>query len=225
VLEAWLREKIPPRDVVLLENGWLDLRGAAFTVVRVPDLAQVLRPGNHALSTADWVVVPETHFANPTLRGLRLIDRVDAQPQTLGGHMGYDYRVYAAPRLAPVNAFELLFDGPDAPAALGPEWAPLDGRRGRRVPRTGGRVYAPPMAHERTTLTLDLADAGGPSAPIPVSIQVDGRTVPLADAGSGQNLRRLSAVMERPPTTRAMSVRFVPLGRNSRIRVVRMQIE
>jgi hypothetical protein len=225
VLEAWMRDRIPARDVVLLENGWLDLRGAPFTVVRVPDLAYVLRPGSYAMAAADWIVVPETHFANPVLHGLRLIERVNAQPQTLGGHAGYDYRVYAAPKLAPVAAFDLRPDAPDAAPALGQEWAATDRGPGRRVPRTGGRVYLPPMASDRVTVTIDLDNAGRSPIVVPVALDVDGRPVALVAAAGGPDVRRLTGLVEQPSVGRGMIARVTPVARDSRIRMVRMRLE
>ncbi len=225
VLEVWLRERIPARDAVMVENGWLDLRDARFTVIRVPDLARALRPGSYAMAAADWIVVPETHFANPTLRELRLVERVDARPHVLGGHAGYDYRVYAAPKLAPVGAFDLQFDAPDADRALGPEWEATSRGTGRSLPRGGGRVYLPPMTAGSVMLTIELAGAGRATDSKVVSMDVDGRPVVLADGEGGPEVRRLMGLVERPSATRAMIARIVPMSRDSRIRVLRMRLQ
>jgi 4-amino-4-deoxy-L-arabinose transferase-like glycosyltransferase len=225
VLEAWLRRKIPAGEAVLVEDGWLDLRGSAFTVVRVPDLGKVLHQDGYALSAADWIVVPETRFANTTLRGLRLVQQVDAQPQTFGGHMGYDYRVYAAPDLAPVGKFELRLDAPDASAALGNGWPDHDGKPGRRLPRTGATVYAPPISHANASLTVEIAGAGASSDPLPVAVEFAGRAISVADGVAEPGLRRLSGVVSVPATGRAIAVRLIPVARNSRIRVMRMRLE
>jgi hypothetical protein len=225
VLEAWLRQTIPAGDAVLLEEGWLDLRGAPFTVVRVPDLSQVLRSDSYALSSADWIVVPETRFAYPALQRLTLIEQVEAQPRSLGGHMGYDYRVYAAPRLPPVTEFELQLDAQGAAPALGPEWAAGDGNRGRRLPRGGARLFVPPMTRDRISVTVDLADAGRSTDPLPVSIELAGRMVRLSDVPEAEGLRRLTGALQMPSPARAIVVRLTPLARTSRIRVVRMRLE
>jgi 4-amino-4-deoxy-L-arabinose transferase-like glycosyltransferase len=225
VLEGWLRQAIPAGDAVLLENGWLDLRGAPFTVLRVPDLSQVLRSDSYALSSADWIVVPETHFAYPALRRLTLVQHVDAQPRSLGGHMGYDYRVYAAPRLPPVTEFELQLDASAATPALSPEWAAADGGRGRRLPRGGARLYVPPMTRDRIAVTVDLADAGRSTDPLPVLVELDGHVVPVSDVPDAQGFRRLTGTLQMRSPARAMVVRLTPLARTSRIRVVRMRLE
>jgi branched-subunit amino acid transport protein len=97
-VEAWMHEHAPPGSVVLLGAGWLDLTGSQLVVERVPDVGKVLDGGIEQLAGYDWVVVPELYFGNPTLKRLGFVQRFQAA-QSFGGSRGYDYEVYAVPKL------------------------------------------------------------------------------------------------------------------------------
>jgi hypothetical protein len=98
VLEGWLRQHAQGRTV-LLENGWLDLEESGVRAVRVPNLTKTLDAPLVDLARYDFVVVPETHFTHPRLRDLYLVHRVRADQHIFGGNTGYDFEVYAVPKL------------------------------------------------------------------------------------------------------------------------------
>ena len=75
-----------------------DLTGANGTIRRVPNLAVVLDAGLEQLSGVDWVIVPEINFGHPTLKRLGFVQRFHAE-QSFAGNLGYDYEVYAVPRM------------------------------------------------------------------------------------------------------------------------------
>jgi hypothetical protein len=226
LLERWLAERVEAGQVVLAEKGWLDLQGAPFKVTRVPDLAWALGPGRQALGTADFVVVPETHFATPGLSGLALVHTLDATPRAFGGHLGFDYRVYAVPPLAPVEAVEIPLDDPSAEPALGWDWGVAGGRGpGRLLPDRGAVVYLPPIARGDGVLDVDLAGAGDAGSPVPVVVTVNDRPVPVADAPPTRaGVRRLGARVELARSGRATAVRIDPVTRGARLRVVAVRL-
>jgi 4-amino-4-deoxy-L-arabinose transferase-like glycosyltransferase len=97
LVEAWLEAHVPPGNVVVLDVHWLDLSGSQFVVRRV-ELDTVLHGGIEGLAGSDWVVVPEPYFGNPMLRRLGFVQRFHAE-QSFGGNVGYDYEVYAVPKI------------------------------------------------------------------------------------------------------------------------------
>jgi hypothetical protein len=103
MVEAWLRQHVPPRSTVVIEQHWLDLGDAPFIVRRVPDLRALLDDGIEPLAGADWLVVAEPQFGHPALKRLGLVQRFHAG-QGFGGSLGYDYEVYAVPRLPPSSS-------------------------------------------------------------------------------------------------------------------------
>src|SRR5690606_33023826 len=153
VLEQWLRTTIPASHVVLIEDDWLDLRDAPFHVLRVKDLRWALDPDRLALSAADLIVVPEPHFRHPGLERLALVQEVKAD-RSFGGNLGFDYRVYTAPRRAPAGAVEVRLSDPDASGMLGEEWTRRNAR-GWQLPSGGGTVFLPPPVRDEVTLELD----------------------------------------------------------------------
>ena len=68
-------------------------------VRRVADLRGTLDTGIEALAGSQWLVVPEPVFGHPTLRRLGLVAQIRAS-LGFGGHLGYDYEIYAVPRIA-----------------------------------------------------------------------------------------------------------------------------
>jgi 4-amino-4-deoxy-L-arabinose transferase-like glycosyltransferase len=98
MVEAWLRQHVPPGSTVVIEQHWLALGDEPFIVRRVPDLRALLDNGIEPLAGADWLVVAEPQFGHPALKRLGLVQRFHAG-QGFGGSLGYDYDVYAIPRL------------------------------------------------------------------------------------------------------------------------------
>jgi 4-amino-4-deoxy-L-arabinose transferase-like glycosyltransferase len=103
MVEAWLRQHVPPGGTVVIEQHWLDLDDAPFTVRRVPDVRALLDEGIEPLAGAGWLVVAEPQFGHPALKRLGLVQRFHAG-QGFGGSLGYDYEVYAVPRLPPSSS-------------------------------------------------------------------------------------------------------------------------
>ena len=97
LVEAWLEAHVPPGNVVVLDVHWLDLSGSQFVVRRV-DLDALLHGDIEGLAGSDWVVVPEIYFGNPMLRRLGFVQRFHSE-QSFGGNVGYDYEVYAVPKI------------------------------------------------------------------------------------------------------------------------------
>lgn len=226
VLEQWLRRSIPRGDVVLLEQGWLDLPDVPFSVVRVPDLEWVLGPGAYALSAADWIVVPEPHYGNPALGRLVQMQQVTADQRSLFGNLGYDYRVYVTPRLTPVQRVDVQLDDPAARPMLGWEWNPdARGQRGLLLPDRGASIFVPPLAQHDAAIALDVGGAGTAAQGLPLSLTIAGQEVSLADTGEpGLDVRRLSGRVRVPQTTRALEIRLDPFQRGARMRIVRLQV-
>ena len=78
--EAWIREHATPGMVVLLGQGWLDLRQTQIVPRRVPDLRATLDKGIEQLGGCDWVVVPEPVFGHPHLRQLGFLPALRRRP-------------------------------------------------------------------------------------------------------------------------------------------------
>lgn len=226
VLESWLRDRVPAGNTVLLEDGWLDLREAPFGVMRVPNLAWVLAPGRNALAAADWVVVPETHFGNPALTSLALMKQVAADQRSFGGNLGFDYRVYVTPRLAPVEVVDLALDDPAAAPALGSEWETAsDGQPGRLLPDRSAALYLPPPAHDEVSIEVDVAGAGDTPAGPPLVVTLAGDPITLTDVASpAPGVRRLVGRLQVRHASRAVEMRLDPVRRGARLRVLRVHV-
>ena len=95
--ETWIEHNVAEGQVVLLGNDWLSLT-PRHVVRRVPNIGAVLDGGIEQLSEYDWIVVPEPYFGNKTLRRLGFAQRFHAS-QGFGGSVGYDFEIYAVPRL------------------------------------------------------------------------------------------------------------------------------
>jgi hypothetical protein len=240
LVEAWLRDHAAAGDRVLLHEGWLDLKGTALRVNRVPRLGAVLNGGIYPLCYNDWVVVPEPDMRRRSLEHLRLAETVLAD-YSFGGHSGFDFAVYAVPRPQPVQEtvdFEL--DRDEARSYLGTDWPlPEKGTRGRRLPSDGASVYLPPLAYaaERLDIQLEtavrdgeattLATAPGesPSAPIEVNLEEE----PLVADTVLKNGSRISwssgSIRERLLDRGVVQVRLTPEAESATIHVLRFAVQ
>jgi branched-subunit amino acid transport protein len=240
LVEAWLRDHAAPGDRVLLDEGWLDLRGTALRVNRVPSLMPVLDGGTYPLSYNDWVVVPEPEMRLPSLRRLRRAETFFAD-DSFGGNSGYDFAVYAVPRPRPVQeTIDFELDREDARGYLGIEWPlPEETGRGRRLPSTGASVYLPPLGYApaRLDIQLEVAVQDGtgaarptgsgelPSAPISVKLE---NQIQLADEvlRSGSRISWLSgSIREHPLDRNVVQVRLTPVDKSATIRVLRFAVQ
>lgn len=96
--EEWLETHAPPGSVVASDLHFLDFTRSKLTVRRL-DFEAMMPAGDLAqLAGADWLVVPEPYFGNPMLRRLGFVQRFHAD-RSFGGHMGYDYEIYAVPKI------------------------------------------------------------------------------------------------------------------------------
>jgi hypothetical protein len=226
VLEGWLRRSIPRGNVVLLEQGWLDLRDADFTVMRVPDLKWVLAPGEYALSAADWIVVPEPHYGNPSLGRMALMQQVTADQRSFLGNMGYDYRVYVTPRLAPVRTIDVRLDDAAAMPMLGWEWDPNPrGQNGLLLPDGGASLFLPPLLNGEAAIQLDVDNAGTAAHGLPLSLTASGQPIAPAEAAApAPGVRRLTGRIRVPQSSRAIELRLDPFQRGARMRILRLQV-
>lgn len=221
VLEDWLRATAPASHVVLVEDDWLDLRDAPFHVLRVRDLRWALHPERLALPAADLIVVPETHFSRAGLERLALVKEVRAD-RSFGGNLGYDYRVYAAPRRAPAGAVDVRLSDPGAAGMLGEEWTRA-GRnaRGWQLPPGGGTVFLPPPARDEVTLELDVAAGASTGLTLRSAdglIDLTEIDAPLPD------VRRLTGRLRAPGTPRGFALRLEPARRGARIEVLAIRL-
>ena len=162
--EKWLVEHAAPGDVVLLEIHWLDLPESKLRVRRVENLPAVLGGGLYGLLAHNWIVVPEPYFGNAGLRRLSFVQRFHADSASFGGHAGYDFEVYAAPKVPPsVDKADVRLDSPEAAPFLGPEWRP-DGTAapGLTLPARGASLFLPSVF--RPTINIEL-EITGPQKP------------------------------------------------------------
>jgi hypothetical protein len=222
LVERWLRER-PPGERVLLGEGWLDLDGGPLAVRRVPDLAAALSGSLHQLAANDLVVVPEPYFRTRGLERLLFVARVAADQRSFGGNMGYDFAIYAPPKLPPSDGpLEIRFDGTASADVLGPSWrgtAP----EGAPLPPTGASLYLPPRSRRTASMRIEVSGAGGPAflevgdAAGPVVL----RELPPQTEG----VRVLTGVVRLGPDGRTTEVRLAPAHRTMRLRVIRVSID
>ena len=234
LVEAWLRDHAAAGDRVLVEEGWLDLTGTALRPNRVPRLVTVLNGGIYPLYYNDWVVVPEPVMRHAGLERLRLAANFLADP-SLGGNIGFDFAVYATPRLPPIGeAVDFALDQDEARNYLGNEWPmPEPGSPGRRLPRQGARVYLPPLGYTEARLDIELEVAGSPAVVAvpggspPASIKVDLEDEPLpvekARTDSSRTFWSSAPIRERLLPQRVVAVRLTPGGDGS-TRVLRFAV-
>jgi len=226
VVEQWLRQR-PAGDRVLVGHGWLALDGSSLKVRRVRDLGSALQGSHYALAASDWVIVPEVYFKHPGLQGLTLVKRVSADYKRLGGIQGYDFEIYASPKLPPTTgAIEIRFDDVAADPFLGSEWAPRTKQPGRLLPGTGASLFVPARSTETATITVDVADDATARTPPGFSIADAVGPVALVDAVPPVPPRRsFRGVARLALEGRATELRLTPDNRATHVRVVRVVVD
>jgi hypothetical protein len=191
-------------------------------VTRVGDLGTMLDRNIYQLAAYDWVVVPEPLFRRPGLKALSFTQRVSADHWSFGGNVGYDYEIYAPPRLPPTTgAIDLDFGRSDLDQYLGPEWQDPGPEPGRLVPAGGATLYLPPRSQETATVTIDLT---GPR---------DQPALVITDAAGFVTVPELTTLPPQQITVkvrlaregRSTELRFSPGRRNTVVRILRVRID
>jgi hypothetical protein len=100
--EQWLESHAAPGSVVASDLHFLDFTQSKLKVRRLDFETMMPAGAIDQLVGADWLVVPEPYFGNPMLRRLGFVQRFHAD-RKFGGHLGYDYEIYAVPKI-PENA-------------------------------------------------------------------------------------------------------------------------
>ncbi len=225
--ERWLLEHAAPGDVVLLEIHWLDLPETKLRVRRVENLPAVLGGGLYRLLAHNWIVVPEPYFGNGGLRRLSFVQRFHADSAAFGGHAGYDFEVYAAPKVPPsVDKADVRLDSPEAAPFLGPEWRPDDtAAPGLTLPARGASLFLPSVFRPAINIELEITGPQNPPAAAPISLVVAGTAIVLMEKPTSEpGKRTLAAVVPIDPAARGTELRLEPVQRNDQIRVVRLRI-
>jgi hypothetical protein len=224
--EQWLRQR-PARDRVLLGDGWLDLTGSTLKIRRVTDLDATLRGSVYQLAASDWVVVPEPFFKNPGLKRLMFATRVSADYRRPGGNQGYDFEIYASPRLPPEGGpIEIRLDDVAADPFLA-EWdAPGASHSGRPLPARGASLFLPPRQRETATVTVEVSGASPAGADPGFTMTDDAGAIALTDTATSEPSRRaLRGVAQLAPGGRATELRLAPADRSRRVRVLRVLVD
>lgn len=226
IAERWVRDSARPGTVVLLEDGWLDLRDTPVQVLRVPDLRPVLDGRTHAFAAADWIVVPEPFFGHARLRDLSLLTSVTADQRSPIGNMGLDYRVYAVPRSAPVESVAVRPADPASAPFLGREWPRGDGHpHGSRLPPAGASLFTPPLSASRVSLEVETVGGRTSAGTPPVAVALGDVAVPLVEAPSrDQGVRRATGIASHQSGDRGLHLRLTTARPRDDVRVVSVRI-
>jgi len=227
LVERWLRER-PVGDRVLLGEHWLDLTGSRLIVRRVPDLGAALQGGLYSLAANDWVVVPEPFFQNAGLKRLMFVRRVSADQRSLGGNIGYDFEIYATPKLPPsTGRVEIRLGDAEADPFLGPEWeSPAVGQPGRPLPAKGASLYLPPRSGDAARITVDVAGTNLPAGTSPISVTDAAGPIVLGEVPTSESSGRSSTgVVRLAPGGRATELRLAPADPARRVRVARLVVD
>lgn len=222
LVERWLQEHAAPGEDVLLEIHWLNFAGSEPRVKRVVDLPAVLGGGLYHLFAHNWIVVPEPYFGNPALRRLSFVRRFHSDQSAFFGNLGYDYEVYAAPKVPPsIDGADVRLDSPEAAPFLGPEWSADSTAPGLALPATGASLFLPVVP--RPLIDIELEVTGPKSASI--SLVVGETPVALAEKPSRDPGTRLFAGVARiDPAARGTELRLQRVERRDEIRIVRLRI-
>ena len=124
--ERWLRStRRRATSCSSKSTGW-NLPETKLRVRRVENLASVLGGGLYRLLAHNAVVeCPSRISGNAGLRRLSFRATVPRGLAAFGGHAGYDFEVYTAPKVPPsVDKADVRLDSPEAAPFLGPECAP-----------------------------------------------------------------------------------------------------
>ena len=227
VVEQWLHQRTSG-ERVLVPNGWLDLSNGQLIVRRVSDLDAALQGSPYALAANDWVVVPETFFKSARLKGLTLATRVRADSPMFGGKQGYDYEIYAMPKLPPsTGPIDIRLDADTGNPYLGLEWDSLaKGEPGRPLPARGASLYLPPRVNQTATISVDVTGDTPVGAASGLSITDGVGPVALLDVPTSEPSRRsLQGVARLAPGGRATELRLAPATRGRRLRVLRVLVD
>jgi 4-amino-4-deoxy-L-arabinose transferase-like glycosyltransferase len=219
-VERWLASR-PAGERVLLGAGWLDLTGTGLVLTRVRDLGAVLDGSVYRLAAYDWIVVPEPFFGRPALKVLSFTERIRADHWSFGGNLGFDYEIYAPPRMPDASGeFTVDLTGQHGAEYLGIEWGGADAG-GRRVPAGGATIYVPPREATRATLTLDVV---GPINEPALILSDAGGQVPLPQL-SAAGPQRLQVPVRLAAGGRSTELRLTPARRNTAVRVLRVRVD
>jgi 4-amino-4-deoxy-L-arabinose transferase-like glycosyltransferase len=96
--EQWLESHASAGSVVASDLHFLDFTRSKLKVRRLDFETMMPEGAIDQLAGADWLVVPEPYFGNPMLRRLGFVQRFHAD-RTFAGHIGYDYEIYAVPKI------------------------------------------------------------------------------------------------------------------------------
>jgi 4-amino-4-deoxy-L-arabinose transferase-like glycosyltransferase len=225
LVERWLEQHAAGRSV-LLEDGWLDLTDSSVHVNRVADLRQPLKGGLYALCTNGWVVVPETRMGSSGLDRLQFVARVQSDYWAFGGHRGYDYDIYAVPKLPQSSSvLDIRLDELEAAPFLGPEWpASEPGVAGLVLPVDGASLYLPPMPQGEGRFALDFVDPATEPDRSSVSLTISGEPVALREMPSGDNSVSRRAGSVGVPTSQ-IPAELRLSGGTGRLRILRVRFE
>jgi len=240
LVEVWLRSHTNAGDRVLVPEGWLDFKGTALRVNRVPSLGPILGGGIYQLRYNDWVVVPEPDmWRTGELKRLRLAETFLADSSS-HGNLGYDFAVYATDRLqASDETVDFALEKQEAQNYLGSEWPlPEAGRGGRDLPRGGASVFLPPLGYAAGRLEMELQvtpvrngpDAGGeaPDDTRSAAIAVKFDDQPLAAdkvLSDGTRIFWLSVPISSAALgRRVVRVRLIPHAASTAVRVLRFAV-
>lgn len=219
-VERWLASR-PAGERVLLGAGWLDLAGTGMVVTRVGDLGATLDGSIYRLAAYDWIVVPEPLFGRPSLKALSFTERIRADHWSFGGNLGYDYEIYAPPRIPHVEGdFVVDLTGSEGDELLGLEWDAADAA-GRRVPAGGATIYVPPRPDISATLTLDVV--GPINEPVLILSDAGGQ-VPMPQL-SGPGPQRLEVPVRLAAGGRSTELRLSPARRNTAVRILSVRVD
>ena len=169
--------------------------------------------------------MPEPLFKNLGLKRLEMATRISADHWRFGGARGYDFQVFAAPRLAPATGpIEVLFDDASPARYLSDEWEASGANRSDRLlPARGASVFLPPRKSPTANVTVDVV-AGGPVPEFSMTDEAGALTLVAAPIQDASRLR-LSGVARLAPGGRATELRLSPASRNSRVRVLRILVD
>lgn len=178
LVENWLLRHVESESSVLVEDRWLELGGAPFTVTRTRALRETMSESVLAVGAFEWLVVPEPSMDSFEAGDLELAHLVVPR-RSFGGNIGFDFAIYRARQ-------------PDL--IQGPRTIDFVARRGRKYVAGGWRstsagegrsldapllLYLPLVPQRAYSLRLSLTPSArfvGPPGP---TVRVNGAAVEL----------------------------------------------